>query len=255
MPKYIKNGYLCISFNLITTIANYMEWKDTIIQNLQWSDAIINREGKERVAAEIAAKMKDGDVIGVGSGSTVYVAALAMAERIKKEKLNVQVIPASMELSMTCTQLGIPQTTLWEKKPDWTFDGADEVDPEMSLIKGRGGAMFKEKLLIANSKETYIIVDESKYVDRLGSKFPVPVEVFPNALLYVEESLKALGATKVILRMAKGKDGPIFTENGNFVLDAWCDSIHRNMEKDIKKITGVIESGLFIGYNIKVLSI
>ena len=232
-----------------------MEWKDTIIQNLQWSDEIINREGKERVAAEIAAKMKDGDVIGVGSGSTVYVAVLAMAERIKKEKLNVQVIPASMELSMTCTQLGIPQTTLWEKKPDWTFDGADEVDPEMSLIKGRGGAMFKEKLLIANSKETYIIVDESKYVDRLGSKFPVPVEVFPNALLYVEESLKELGATKVILRMAKGKDGPIFTENGNFVLDAWFDSIHRNMEKDIKKITGVFESGLFIGYNIKVLSI
>jgi len=125
----------------------------------------------------------------------------------------------------------------------------------MSLIKGRGGAMFKEKLLIANSKETYIIVDQSKFVDRLGSKFPVPVEVFPNALLYVEERLKALGATGVILRMAKGKDGPIFTENGNFVLDAWFDSIHSSMEKEIKKITGVIESGLFIGYNIKILSI
>lgn len=232
-----------------------MEWKNTIIENLQWSDAIINREGKERVAAEIAAKMKDGDVIGVGSGSTVYVAALAMSERIKKEKLKVQVIPASMELSMTCTQLDIPQTTLWDKKPDWTFDGADEVDPQMSLIKGRGGAMFKEKLLIANSKETYIIVDQSKFVDRLGSKFPVPVEVFPNALLYVEECLKDLGATEIILRMAKGKDGPIFTENGNFVLDAWFDSIPDTMEKDIKKITGVIESGLFIGYNIKVLGI
>lgn len=232
-----------------------MEWKNTIIENLQWSDAIINREGKERVAAEIAAKMKDGDVIGVGSGSTVYVAALAMADRIKKEKLNVQVIPASMELSMTCTQLGIPQTTLWEKKPDWTFDGADEVDPKRSLIKGRGGAMFKEKLLIANSKETYIIVDDSKFVDRLGSKFPVPVEVFSGALLYVEEQLKALGATEVVLRMAKGKDGPIFTENGNFVLDAWFDSISDDMEKDIKGITGVIESGLFIGYNISILSI
>lgn len=232
-----------------------MEWKNTIIDNLQWSDTIINREGKERVASGIAAKMKDGDIIGVGSGSTVYVAVLAMADRIKREKLQVQVIPASMELSMTCTQLGIPQTTLWEKKPDWTFDGADEVDSEQSLIKGRGGAMFKEKLLISNSKETFIIVDESKFVDRLGSKFPVPVEVFPGALLYVEECLKGLGATKVLLRMAKGKDGPILTENGNFVLDAWFDAIPNSMEKDIKNITGVIESGLFIGYNIQVLSL
>lgn len=232
-----------------------MEWKNTIIANLQWSDAIINREGKERVASGIAAKMRDGDVIGVGSGSTVYVAVLAMAERIKREKLRVQVIPASMELSMTCTQLGIPQTTLWEKKPDWTFDGADEVDSAKSLIKGRGGAMFKEKLLISNSKETIIIVDESKFVDRLGSKFPVPVEVFPGSLLYVEECLKQVGATKIILRMAKGKDGPIFTENGNFVLDAWFDSIPSCMEKEIKNITGVIESGLFIGYDIQVLSI
>lgn len=232
-----------------------MEWKDTIIKNLQWSDTIINREGKERVAAEIAAKMKDGDVIGVGSGSTVYVAVLAMAERIKKENLNILAIPASMELSMTCTQLGIPQTTLWEKKPDWTFDGADEVDPQMSLIKGRGGAMFKEKLLIANSQENYIIVDSSKFVDRLGSKFPVPVEVFPGALLCVEDRLKTLGATKIVLRMAKGKDGPILTENGNFVLDAWFDSIPDTMEQDIKKITGVIESGLFIGYNINIINL
>lgn len=232
-----------------------MEWKDSIISNLQWSDKIINLEGKQRVAQEIAAKMKDGDIIGVGSGSTVYVAVCAMAERMKREKLNIQVIPASLELSMSCIQLGIPQTTLWDKKPDWTFDGADEVDPAKSLIKGRGGAMFKEKLLISNSRETYIIVDKSKFVDRLGSKFPVPVEVFPNGLLYVEESLKSLGAREVTLRMAKGKDGPILTENGNMVLDAWFDAIHSGMEKEIKQITGVIESGLFIGYDIQVLSI
>lgn len=230
-----------------------MEWKDTIIDHLQWSDTIINREGKERVARQIADRMKDGDVIGVGSGSTVYVAALAIAERMKREKMNIKVIPASLELSMTCIQLGIPQTTLWDKKPDWTFDGADEVDPDRSLIKGRGGAMFKEKLLIASSTETYIIVDESKFVDCLGSKFPVPIEVFPGALVYVEQAIKALGAREIKLRMAKGKDGPILTENGNFVLDAWFDVIGKEMEKDIKKITGVIESGLFIGYNVHIL--
>lgn len=156
---------------------------------------------------------------------------------------------------MTCIQLGIPQTTLLDKKPDWTFDGADEVDPEQSLIKGRGGAMFKEKLLIRNSTETYIIIDESKFVSQLGSKFPVPVEVFPTSLLYAEKELIALGARDVSLRMAKGKDGPVITENGNFILDAWFDSIESSLERDIKSITGVIESGLFIGYNVEIISI
>jgi len=232
-----------------------MEWKNSIISSLQWSDTIINLEGKQKVADEIAARVKDGDVIGIGSGSTVYVAAYAIAERMKREKLNIQVIPASLELSMTCLQLGIPQTTLWDKKPDWTFDGADEVDPDNSLIKGRGGAMFKEKLLISTSKETYIIVDDTKFVERLGSRFPVPVEVFPNALVYVDERLKQLGAREVSLRMAKGKDGPILTENGNLILDAWFDDIDKQMEKSIKQITGVIENGLFIGYNIQIVSI
>jgi len=231
-----------------------MEWENTIIQNLKWSETIINLESKERVALQIAAKMKNGDVIGVGSGSTVYVTVCAMAERMKREKMNIQVIPASLELSMTCAQLGIPQVTLWNKKPDWSFDGADEVDPNMNLIKGRGGAMFKEKLLMSNSKETYIIVDRSKFVDRLGTKFPIPIEVFPNALLYVEERIKALGATTITLRMAKGKDGPILTENGNFILDAWFDYVGVTLENEIKQITGVIESGLFIGYNVKVIS-
>ncbi|NDV97029.1 ribose 5-phosphate isomerase A [Dysgonomonas sp. 521] len=230
-----------------------MEWDNNIISNLKWSDNIINREGKERVAKDIASKMQDGDTIGVGSGSTVYLALFAMQERLRRENLSILVIPASLEISMTCVQLGIPQTTLLDKKPDWTFDGADEVDPDRSLIKGRGGAMFKEKLLIRNSKETYIIVDDSKLVDRLGSKFPVPIEIFPSSLLYAEKEIRSLGARDVALRMAKGKDGPVITENGNFVLDAWFDSIDRNMESEIKKITGVIESGLFIGYDVKII--
>jgi len=232
-----------------------MEWGKNIVNSLKWSDTIINKEGKEKVAKEIAAKMKDGQIIGVGSGSTVYLALIAIAERIRKDNLHIQVIPSSLEISMTCIQLGIPQTTLLDKKPDWTFDGADEVDPERNLIKGRGGAMFKEKLLIRNSTETYIIVDESKFVIQLGSKFPVPVEVFPTSLLYVEKELRALGARDISLRMAKGKDGPVITENGNFILDAWFDSIESSLERDIKSITGVIESGLFIGYDVEIISI
>lgn len=232
-----------------------MEWKNSLLTDLQWSDRIINREGKERVARQLAARVKSGEVIGAGSGSTVYLTLFAIAQRIRNERLQVEVIPASMEISMTCTQLGIPQTTLWEKRPDWAFDGADEVDPSHNLIKGRGGAMFKEKLLIKSSGRTFIVVDNSKFVSRLGSKFPVPVEVFPTAVVYAENRLRALGASKVSLRMAKGKDGPILTENGNFILDAWWDEIGESLEREIKQTTGVIESGLFMGYEVEVLTI
>lgn len=230
-----------------------MKWKDSLITGLQWSGEIANRESKERVAVEIAARVETGDVLGAGSGSTVYLTLFAIAERMRRENLKVEVIPASLEISMACLQLGIPQTTLWDKRPDWTFDGADEVDPAHNLIKGRGGAMFKEKLLIKSSAHTCIIVDQSKFVGRLGTKFPVPVEVFPHALAYVEDALKQLGATEIVLRPAKGKDGPVLTENGNLILDTRFHSIGLSLEKEIKQITGVIDSGLFIGYDVEVM--
>jgi ribose 5-phosphate isomerase A len=227
---------------------------DSLISNLQWSSEIINPAGKQKVAQKIASMVKDGDVLGVGSGSTVYMALLAISERIKAENLNILAIPTSIEISMFCSKLGIPLTTLYEHSPDWLFDGADEVDPNHWLIKGRGGAMFKEKLLISSSPLNYIIVDDSKLVPKLGTNFPVPVEVFPQALLHVEAELKKLGATNLALRPAKGKDGSIITENGNLVLDSHFDEITESLERDIKAITGVIESGLFIGYNLQILT-
>ena len=230
-----------------------MTWQSDLIKTLEWSDTISNKEAKQKVAEQIAEKVKDGDVIGVGSGSTSFMALLAIAEKIKAEKLNIKAIPTSVELGMFCSKLGVPLTSLTEARPDWYFDGADEVDPNKSLIKGRGGAMFKEKLLLSCSPINYIIVDESKLVKKLGSKFPVPIEVFPAALLYVEEQLRSLGATELAIRPAKGKDGPIITENGNLILDARFDTISDDMEFKIKAITGVIESGLFIGYNVEVL--
>jgi ribose 5-phosphate isomerase A len=230
-----------------------MNWNSDIIKNLSWAGTISNRAGKQKVADQIVSKIKDGDVIGVGSGSTVFLTLFAIAERMKAEKLNILAIPTSIEISMACSKLGIPLTSLYEHKPNWCFDGADEVDPDKSLIKGRGGALFKEKLLISTSPLNYIIVDDSKLVNKLGSKFPVPVEVFPQALLHVEEELKVLGATQVVLRLAGGKDGPVITENNNLLLDVHFDSIDKDMERKIKSITGVIESGLFINYNIEVL--
>lgn len=224
-----------------------------MIKNLAWSSEIINIGGKQKVASQIAAKVKDGDVLGIGSGSTVYLALIAIAERVKTEKLNIKGIPTSLEISMFCAKLGIPLTSLFEDKPDWLFDGADEVDPDNSLIKGRGGAMFKEKLLISSSPINYIIVDDSKVVKKLGTNFPVPIEIFPQSLLYVEQQLKKLGATEIVLRPAKGKDGAIISENNNLILDCRFAEIGKSLEKDIKGITGVIESGLFIGYDLEIL--
>lgn len=230
-----------------------MKLQSELLSHLQWSDNIINKEAKVRLAQQIADKVKDGHIVGAGSGSTVYLALFAIAERIKKENLNVKVIPSSIEIRMACSSLGIPLTSLFENQPDWAFDGADEVDPNKSLIKGRGGALFKEKLLIRSSKKNYILVDESKIVNRLGSNFPVPVEVFPGALLYVESALRGMGIGDITLRAAKGKDGPIITENNNCIFDVRFEQIPNDMEQKIKSITGVIESGLFIGYDVEVL--
>ena len=101
------------------------------------------------------------------------------------------------------------------------FDGADEIDPNHNMIKGRGGAMFKEKLLISSSPQTFIIADPSKMVSKLGSRFPVPVEIFPDALIHADQALRSLSPVDIKLRMAQGKDGPIITENGNLILDVW----------------------------------
>jgi ribose 5-phosphate isomerase A len=172
---------------------------------------------------------------------------------VKKENLHVRAIPTSLEITMACAGLGLPVTNLEENRADWTFDGADEIDPDLNLIKGRGGAMFREKLLISSSPKTYIIADSSKRVARLGTNFPVPVEVFPQALTYVGQALKELSPADIRLRMAEGKDGPIITENGNLIIDVWFDSIPGDTEIALKSITGVIESGLFIGYAVEIV--
>ncbi|MDB5007062.1 MAG: ribose-5-phosphate isomerase [Mucilaginibacter sp.] len=230
-----------------------MNWQSNLIKNLPWSDTIINKEGKQKVADKIAEKVKDGDILGVGSGSTVYMALFAIAKKIKAERLNIKAIPTSVEIAMACSNLGIPLTTLLDNRPDWLFDGADEVDPDHNLIKGRGGAMFKEKLLISSSPLNYIIIDDTKLVNKLGTNFPVPIEIFPEALLHVEEELSKLGVESLLLRPAKGKDGPVITESGNLILDVRFNQITDDLELRIKSITGVIESGLFINYNVEIL--
>ena len=176
-----------------------------------------------------------------------------VAEKIQKESLKITAIPTSYEIKMLCTYLNIPTATIDEKRPDWCFDGADEVDHDNWLIKGRGAAMFNEKLNIKSAKKTYILVDQSKIVNKLCSKFPVPVECTPKAINLVKEEIYKLGADSIELRLAKKKDGPVITENGNIILDVMFSNVDETLEKKLKSITGVIETGLFIGYNVEII--
>lgn len=219
----------------------------------KWAGTISNRAAKEEVARRIAGNVEEGQVIGVGSGSTALVAIDFIAERIRREKLSVTAVCTSVEANLACAAAGIPITTLLQRRPDWYFDGADEVDAAHNMIKGRGGALYREKIVMRSAPKTFILVDQSKLVSRLGEKFPVPVEVFPVTLHLVESELAKLGAIEMALRPAGGKDGPVITENGNLILDVRFGEIHPMLEKEIKSITGVIESGLFWGHPVEVL--
>lgn len=230
-----------------------MNWNKEILQKPTWKEEISNREAKEKVANIMAQKVQDWDVIGFGSGSTSYLTAIAIGQRVQRENLHITAIPTSYEMEMLCTYLEIPTAKITDKKPDWCFDGADEVDHDNWMIKGRGAAMFNEKLNIKSAQKTYILVDKTKIVSKLGSKCAIPVEIMPQSLNFLKQELFNMGASSIELRMAQKKDGPVITQNGNLILDVKFNEIDQTMEKRLKSITGVIETGLFIGYNVETI--
>ena len=236
-----------------------MKWQNDIAQNLSWSAEISNYDEKLAVAQKVAAKVKDGDVIGAGSGSTSFLALKEIARRVQEEGVRCKIVPTSKEIEISAGVLGVPVTSLMIDRPDWCYDGADEVDGEGNMIKGRGGAMYREKLIMSSTLsgggKIFILVDQSKFVENLGQKFAVPVEIDQEALHYVETALKDLGAAEVGFRLAKSKDGPVVTESRHFILDARFEKIEATLEHDIKQISGVIESGLFWGYGPEILSV
>ncbi len=207
---------------------------------------ITNKEKKIVLAKKLSEKVDNGQTIGFGSGSTSYLTAIEIGKKVKEKNWKIKAIPTSKEIEGVCKQYDIEIGNLLEDSIDWAFDGADEVDSENNMIKGMGAAMFKEKLNMLNSPITYILVDDTKFVDKLGEKHPVPVEVFPTALKYVSDELKKLGATEIIF---KG-----MTENNNSILHAKLEDIDVSLEKKIKQISGVIESGLFMGYNVEIIT-
>ena len=224
-----------------------MNWENDILRNYRWCREISDEDVKIRRARAVVCRAENGQIIGVGTGSSSFVGLRELARRIAEEGLRVTVIPAASEIATACAALRVPMTTLMVARPDWCFDGADEIDETGSVIKGRGAGLYQEKLIIASAPKRFLIAEDKKFVRRAGN-VPVPVEVFPAAVHLAEAGLRELGASEVQLRLAKAKDGAVVTENGNILLDCRFPEIRAGLEKEIKCIPGVIESGLFQNY-------
>lgn len=200
--------------------------------------------------AAIDNHVKDGMVLGIGSGSTVVFAVNRLVERVKSEDLNVICIPTSFQSYQLITNNNLTLGSL-DNYPeiDLDIDGADEVDAKLNLIKGGGGCHVQEKIIASNSKEMIVIADYRKDSTRLGQKWNkgVPIEVIPLGYIPIMQKLKDMKGNPV-LRMAKSKAGPCVSDNGNFIIDADFGEIEnpKALHEKIKLIPGVVETGLFI---------
>jgi ribose 5-phosphate isomerase A len=203
--------------------------------------------------AAVNQMVKSGMKIGLGTGSTAIYAVRRIGELLAQKTLrDISAFATSFQTEIECEKLGIPVYSLNSRKLsaglDLTIDGADEVDKKNFLIKGGGGAMLIEKLAAYSSGSYIIAIDESKLTDSLGTGFPVPVEVIPEARVQVARKLENFGVS-VMIREAVHKAGPVITEHGNIILDIRF-SIPADpsvMETELNKIPGVVENGFFTG--------
>lgn len=209
---------------------------------------------KEIVAKALAERVKNGEVIGVGTGSTVDAALVEIGRRVAAEKLSLKVVPTSLQSAWRCHEIGLDVLYPgFRGELAWGFDGADEVNEDLWLIKGKGGALLQEKILAARCKEFIVIVDESKLVKKLGDSCAVPLEVIPEAIAVVEKALRSFNPREVSIREGTGKKGPVITEAGNIIVDVLLPNIERTTEQRLKSIVGVVETGLFIDYASEVI--
>jgi ribose 5-phosphate isomerase A len=207
---------------------------------------------KKKAAAEKAVEFVQSDmVVGLGTGSTAYFAIEALGNRIK-EGLQIVGVATSSSTEQLAKKFGVPLVPLDEVKLiDLTIDGADEVDPRFNLIKGMGGALLREKVVAYASLEEIIIVDDSKLVDVLGARSPLPIEVAPFGHKLTKNALEGLGCQARL----KGGEKPFRTDNGNLIYECKFERIEdpEFLEVEIHLIPGVVESGLFIGLATKVV--
>jgi ribose 5-phosphate isomerase A len=202
---------------------------------------------EKELAGRAAAKLvNDGDIVGLGTGSTAYFAILALGERVRAG-LKMIGVPTSNASGDLARSLGIPLSTL-DQHPDLDIDidGADEIDPQLNLIKGGGGALLREKVIAAASKQFVVVADSAKLVKHLG-KFPLPVEVISFGRAVVEKKIAGLGAS---VKWRTRPDGSAYsTDNGNPILDCSFGEIEdpAALARTLSDMPGVLEHGLFIG--------
>lgn len=203
---------------------------------------------KQRAAEHGASLVKSGMVLGLGSGTTSTLAVQAIGRRLREGSLrDVRGVPSSSAIAAVARESGVPLTTL-EEQPvlDLNLDGADEVDPHLNLIKGLGGALLWEKIVATASRQVVILVDDTKLVDRLGSKAPLPVEVVSFGWRTHVPFVESLGGKPVLRTEPDGK--PFVTDEGNYILHCRFDGISDPAKLEARLLTraGVVGTGLFL---------
>ena len=203
--------------------------------------------------AAVQALVKSGMKLGLGTGSTAIVAVRHIGALFAEGALkDILTVPTSFQTAIECEKWGLPLFSLNSREIngtlDLTIDGADEVDPQNRLVKGGGGALLLEKIVAYASAAYAIVVDESKLTAQLGIKFPVAVEVIPDARVPVMQALEKLGA-QAALREAVRKAGPVITDRGNLLVDIRFEKAPDpcQMEAELNRIPGVVENGFFTG--------
>jgi ribose 5-phosphate isomerase A len=205
-------------------------------------------DAKQRAGEAALQQVKDGMVVGLGTGSTARFFIEAIAKAVRDGKLHdIRAVPTSVNSEKLAEAAGMPVVTFGQvNKVDLTVDGADEIAPDLTLIKGLGGALLREKLVAQNSSKLVIIADASKLVTKLGTRSPLPVEVTPFGFEASERFLRDLGCIPALRRSPGGE---IFkTDNGNYIFDCKFTEISDPRELNMKLSTrsGIVESGLFI---------
>lgn len=200
---------------------------------------------KQRVAEHAAQQIKNGMLVGLGTGSTANYFIEALARRQQEEGLQIEVVASSIVSSIKALQLGLQLRSMEHiAQLDVYVDGADEVAPDLTLLKGRGSDLVREKLLAKASKAFWVLIDQSKQVQRIGQNFPIPIEVIPFAWQLVNQSLTNLGGTGTL---RSNGDGLFVTSHGSLVLDSVfaADVDGKSLNDTLNAIPGIVEHGIF----------
>lgn len=205
---------------------------------------------KENAAIKAVELVRDGMLIGLGSGSTAAYAVKELGRRVR-EGLKIMGVPSSERTAALAQEVGIELIELGQRKIDINIDGADEFDSYLQLIKGGGGALLREKILAANSIVNIIIVDSRKQVDRLGL-FKLPIEVIPFSYERVSVALVEMGLSPHLRQ--SGKD-PYITDEGNYIIDVDILKVRsiKKLDENLHLVPGIIETGLFLGLANKII--